>query len=72
MILLREDVATSDIAALEAAAGLVAARGARTSHAAVVARQLGKASSSAARASRSTPTAGPGALARGGSPRVSR
>lgn len=43
VILLREDVATSDIAALEAAAGLVAARGARTSHAAVVARQLGKA-----------------------------
>jgi pyruvate, orthophosphate dikinase len=43
VILLREDVATGDIAALEAAAGLVAARGARTSHAAVIARQLGKA-----------------------------
>jgi pyruvate, orthophosphate dikinase len=42
-ILLREEVATADIAALEAAAGLVAARGARTSHAAVIARQLGKA-----------------------------
>ena len=43
VILLREEVATGDIAALEAAAGLVAARGARTAHAAVVARQLGKA-----------------------------
>ncbi len=43
VILLREEVATADIAALEAAAGLVAARGARTSHAAVIARQLGKA-----------------------------
>jgi pyruvate, orthophosphate dikinase len=43
VILLREEVATDDIAALEAAAGLVAARGARTAHAAVVARQLGKA-----------------------------
>ena len=43
VILLREDIATADIAALEAAAGFVAARGARTSHAAVVARQLGKA-----------------------------
>jgi pyruvate,orthophosphate dikinase len=43
VILLREDVATDDIAALEAAVGLVAARGARTAHAAVVARQLGKA-----------------------------
>jgi len=43
VILLREDVATGDIAALEATAGLVAAHGARTSHAAVVARQLGKA-----------------------------
>jgi pyruvate,orthophosphate dikinase len=43
VILLREEVATDDIAALEAAAGLVSARGARTSHAAVVARQLGRA-----------------------------
>jgi pyruvate,orthophosphate dikinase len=42
VILLRAEVATGDIAALECAAGLVAARGARTSHAAVVARQLGK------------------------------
>jgi pyruvate,orthophosphate dikinase len=42
VILLRPEVATGDIAALESAAGLVAARGARTSHAAVVARQLGK------------------------------
>ncbi|HUO96846.1 MAG TPA: PEP/pyruvate-binding domain-containing protein [Steroidobacteraceae bacterium] len=43
VVLLREDVTTADIAALEAAVGLVAARGARTAHAAVVARQLGKA-----------------------------
>jgi pyruvate,orthophosphate dikinase len=42
VILVRDDVATSDIAALEAAAGLLAVRGARTAHAAVVARQLGK------------------------------
>ncbi len=42
VILLRAEVATGDIAALESAVGLVAARGARTSHAAVVARQLGK------------------------------
>jgi pyruvate,orthophosphate dikinase len=43
VILVREDVATSDIRALEASAGLLTARGARTAHAAVVARQLGKA-----------------------------
>ncbi|HXQ63253.1 MAG TPA: PEP/pyruvate-binding domain-containing protein [Steroidobacteraceae bacterium] len=43
VILVREELATSDIAALEATAGLLAVRGARTSHAAVVARQLGKA-----------------------------
>lgn len=42
VILVREDVATGDIAAIEAAAGLLAAHGARTAHAAVVARQLGK------------------------------
>jgi len=38
----RGDAETSDIAALESAAGLLTQRGARTSHAAVVARQLGK------------------------------
>jgi pyruvate, orthophosphate dikinase len=43
VILVREEAATGDIAALEAAVGLLAVRGARTSHAAVVARQLGKA-----------------------------
>jgi pyruvate,orthophosphate dikinase len=43
VILRREEVATDDIAALEAVAGLVSARGARTAHAAVVARQLGRA-----------------------------
>ncbi len=42
VVLVRRDAETSDIAALEAAAGLLTQRGARTSHAAVVARQLGK------------------------------
>ncbi len=42
VILLRQDAETSDIAALESAVGLLTSRGARTSHAAVVARQLGK------------------------------
>jgi pyruvate,orthophosphate dikinase len=42
VILVRRDAETADIAAFEAAAGLLTARGARTSHAAVVARQLGK------------------------------
>jgi pyruvate, orthophosphate dikinase len=42
VILVRRDAQTSDIAALEAATGLLTQRGARTSHAAVVARQLGK------------------------------
>jgi len=42
ILLVRQDAETHDIAALEIAAGLLTARGARTSHAAVVARQLGK------------------------------
>jgi pyruvate,orthophosphate dikinase len=42
IVLVRRDAETSDIAALESAAGLLSQRGARTSHAAVVARQLGK------------------------------
>jgi pyruvate,orthophosphate dikinase len=42
VILIRHDAETADIAALELAAGLLTQRGARTSHAAVVARQLGK------------------------------
>jgi len=42
VVLVRRDAETSDIAALELAAGLLTQRGARTSHAAVVARQLGK------------------------------
>ena len=42
VILVRRDAETGDIAALEPAAGLLTQRGARTSHAAVVARQLGK------------------------------
>ena len=43
VILVRRDAETSDIGALECAQGLLTQRGARTSHAAVVARQLGKA-----------------------------
>jgi pyruvate,orthophosphate dikinase len=42
VVLVRRDAETSDIAALESAAGMLTQRGARTSHAAVVARQLGK------------------------------
>ncbi|WP_449370626.1 PEP-utilizing enzyme, partial [Thiomonas sp.] len=42
VVLVRQDAETADIAALDHAAGLLTARGARTSHAAVVARQLGK------------------------------
>jgi pyruvate, orthophosphate dikinase len=42
VVLVRQDAETRDIAALESARGLLTARGARTSHAAVVARQLGK------------------------------
>jgi len=42
VLLLRQDAETSDIAALDIAAGLLTARGARTAHTAVVARQLGK------------------------------
>jgi pyruvate,orthophosphate dikinase len=42
IVLVRRDAETSDIAALELASGLLTQRGARTSHAAVVARQLGK------------------------------
>jgi pyruvate,orthophosphate dikinase len=42
IILVRENAETSDIEALSQAEALVTMRGARTSHAAVVARQLGK------------------------------
>ncbi|OIQ99894.1 pyruvate, phosphate dikinase [mine drainage metagenome] len=42
VLLLRQDAETSDLAALDHAVGLLTQRGARTSHAAVVARQLGK------------------------------
>ena len=42
VILVRHDAETRDLAALDLAEGLLTARGARTSHAAVVARQLGK------------------------------
>jgi len=41
-VLVRRDADTSDIAALQSALGLLSQRGARTSHAAVVARQLNK------------------------------
>lgn len=42
VLLLRPEAETRDIVALDIAQGLLTARGARTSHAAVVARQLGK------------------------------
>jgi pyruvate, orthophosphate dikinase len=42
VVLVRRDAETSDLAALDLAAGLLTQRGARTSHAAVVARQMGK------------------------------
>lgn len=42
LILVRRDAETRDIAALEQVSGLLTQHGARTSHAAVVARQLGK------------------------------
>ncbi|MFM2325653.1 MAG: hypothetical protein RL244_2532 [Pseudomonadota bacterium] len=42
VILVRNDAETNDIAALEQSVGLLTRNGARTSHAAVVARQLGK------------------------------
>ena len=42
VVLLRPEAETRDIVALDIAQGLLTARGARTSHAAVVARQLGK------------------------------
>jgi pyruvate,orthophosphate dikinase len=42
VVLVRRDAETTDLAALDVAQGLLTQRGARTSHAAVVARQLGK------------------------------
>ena len=42
VVLVRRDAETGDIGALDAAEGLLTQNGARTSHAAVVARQLGK------------------------------
>ena len=42
VVLLRDDAQTQDIGALELSAGMLTTRGARTSHAAVVARQMGK------------------------------
>jgi pyruvate,orthophosphate dikinase len=42
VVLVRRDADTGDLAALESATGMLTQRGARTSHAAVVARQLGK------------------------------
>jgi pyruvate,orthophosphate dikinase len=43
VVLVRDDMATADIAAIALSVGVLTARGNRTSHAAVVARQLGKA-----------------------------
>jgi pyruvate,orthophosphate dikinase len=42
VILVREDLSTDDFAGLAASSGVLTAHGGRTSHAAVVARQLGK------------------------------
>jgi pyruvate,orthophosphate dikinase len=42
VILVRNDTSTEDIAGIALAAGVLTARGGRTSHAAVVARQMGK------------------------------
>lgn len=43
VILVREDISTDDVAGIAGAAGVLTARGGRTAHAAVVARQMGKA-----------------------------
>jgi pyruvate, orthophosphate dikinase len=42
-VLIREEMSTADIAAIALSSGVLTVRGSRTSHAAVVARQLGKA-----------------------------
>ncbi len=42
VILLRPDTSTADVGGFAAAAGIVTARGGRTAHAALVARQMGK------------------------------
>jgi pyruvate, orthophosphate dikinase len=42
VILVREDTSTEDVAGIASAAGILTARGGRTAHAAVVARQMGK------------------------------
>jgi len=42
VVLVREEMSTADIAGIALSAGVLTARGSRTSHAAVVARQLGK------------------------------
>jgi pyruvate,orthophosphate dikinase len=41
-VLVREEMSTADIAAIALSSGVLTARGNRTSHAAVVARQLGR------------------------------
>jgi len=42
VILVREDMSTDDVSGIAGAAGILTARGGRTAHAAVVARQMGK------------------------------
>jgi len=42
VILVREDTSTEDVGGIASAAGILTARGGRTAHAAVVARQMGK------------------------------
>jgi pyruvate,orthophosphate dikinase len=54
-VLVRDEMTTADIAGIALAAGVLTARGNRTSHAAVVARQLGKACVAGCRALRIEP-----------------
>jgi pyruvate, orthophosphate dikinase len=54
-VLVRDEMTTADIAGISLAAGVVTTRGNRTSHAAVVARQLGKACVAGCRALRIEP-----------------
>lgn len=63
VILLRPDTRTGDVAGFAAAAGIVTAIGARTSHAALVARQMGKPCVVGCRALKIDPVAGQAQLA---------
>lgn len=63
VILLRPDTSTADVAGFAVAAGIVTAVGARTSHAALVARQMGKPCVVGCRAIEIDPVAGQARLA---------